>query len=34
MIVHWAGPGKPWKKDYALYKNEFTSIGREIGVIK
>ena len=29
-IVHWAGPSKPWKKAYALYKPEFVAIGEEL----
>ncbi|MEY4349685.1 MAG: hypothetical protein RL719_982 [Actinomycetota bacterium] len=29
-IVHWAGPSKPWKAAYALYKPEFVAIGEEL----
>jgi lipopolysaccharide biosynthesis glycosyltransferase len=31
-IVHWAGPGKPWKAGYALYKDEFLSYAKELGI--
>jgi lipopolysaccharide biosynthesis glycosyltransferase len=31
-IVHWAGPGKPWKQNFALYKGEFQGYARELGV--
>ena len=31
-IVHWAGPGKPWKQNFALYKDEFQGYARELGV--
>lgn len=30
QIVHWAGPSKPWKAAYALYKDEFVAIGKEL----
>ena len=30
QIVHWAGPGKPWKAAYALYKPEFVAIAEEL----
>ena len=33
-IVHWAGPVKPWKQQYALYKNEFTAIAKELKATK
>jgi lipopolysaccharide biosynthesis glycosyltransferase len=29
-IVHWAGPGKPWKKQFALYQGEFNAIAAEL----
>ena len=32
QIVHWAGPGKPWKQNFTLYKDEFHSYARELGV--
>ncbi len=31
-IVHWAGPGKPWKAGYALYKDEFLGYAKELGI--
>jgi lipopolysaccharide biosynthesis glycosyltransferase len=31
-IVHWAGPGKPWKQNFALYKGEFQGYASELGV--
>jgi lipopolysaccharide biosynthesis glycosyltransferase len=32
QIVHWAGPGKPWKQGFALYKDEFQSYAKELGL--
>ena len=32
QIVHWAGPGKPWKQGFALYKEEFLGYARKYGV--
>lgn len=29
-IVHWAGPAKPWKPAFALYKDEFQAIAKEL----
>ena len=29
-IVHWAGPAKPWKQAFALYKDEFQAIAKEL----
>jgi lipopolysaccharide biosynthesis glycosyltransferase len=29
-IVHWAGPAKPWKPEFALYKDEFQAIAKEL----
>jgi len=31
-IVHWAGPGKPWKSGYALYKDEFLAYAKELNI--
>jgi len=31
-IVHWAGPGKPWKAGFALYKDEFLGYAKELGI--
>ena len=31
-IVHWAGPGKPWKAGYALYKDEFLAYAKELNI--
>jgi lipopolysaccharide biosynthesis glycosyltransferase len=33
-IVHWAGPAKPWKPAFALYKDEFQDIAKELKVAK
>jgi lipopolysaccharide biosynthesis glycosyltransferase len=32
QIVHWAGPGKPWKAGYALYKDEFLAYAKELNI--
>lgn len=32
-IVHWAGPAKPWKPAFALYKDEFQAIAKELKAV-